>query len=304
MHISGPLRLALSFALTLMTFSVVVAQPKDASGAGGGFSVTPLYQSDSALSSGGNAGYAGLLVSLRRSWSLDGVSTLGLGLNYGHADWSFDHPRSFGGVAPWNQIDWLGVSVPYAYKADHGWALGLTPTVEYSGETGARFADALEYGVLVSGVKTMNSNLTLGIGVGVYQRIKEIKAFPVLIVNWRITDRWRLSNPLPAGPSGPAGLELSYTFGSGWEAGIGGAYRSRRFRLDSSGMVPGGLGEHSYLPILARVGRRLPYGLNLSLYAGATFNSQLRVEDQDGVRRYREDLDPSLLIGLSLGGRF
>ena len=281
--------------------SSVSAQPPSASYR---YAITPIYRMDSDLDSGGEAGYGGLLMSLGRSWSLDDRSTLGFGLDFGHQDWRFDNPGSFGGVAPWDQVDRFGLSVPFTYGTGGGWTLGISPTVEYSGESGAQFSDALEYGALLSLVKPIRDDLTLGFGFGVYGRIEETSVFPVLIVNWRITERLRLSNPAAAGPSGPAGLELSYSLGSGWEAGIGGAYRSNRFRLDRDGPFPDGVGEYRRIPVLARVGRRFSDALSLNLYAGVSVNSELRVEDANGRGLYQEDLDPAATFGLSLAGRF
>jgi hypothetical protein len=294
--------LAVGLACALVVFSAAtVAQPPSA---GYRFMVTPIYRMTSDLDSGGEARYGGLLMSLGRSWSLDARSTLGFGLDLGHLDWSFDNPVNFGGVAPWDRVDRLGLSVPFTYAAGGGWTLGISPTLEYSGESGAEVSDALEYGALLSLVKPVRDGLTLGFGFGVYERIEETSLFPVLIVNWRINERLRLSNPAPAGPTGPAGLELSYALGSGWELGIGGAYRSNRFRLDRDGAFPSGVGEYRRVPVLARIGRRLSDGLSLSLYAGVSLNSQLRVEDAKGRGLYAEDLDPAVTFGLSLAGRF
>ncbi|MGE5154497.1 MAG: DUF6268 family outer membrane beta-barrel protein [Bdellovibrio bacteriovorus] len=297
-----PLRFVSALAGGLVVLSSAAsAQPATADYR---YTITPIYQMDGDLESGGEARYGGLLLALGRSWSLDNRSTLGFGLDFGHLDWRFDNPTGFGGVAPWDQVDRLGLSVPFTYATGGGWSLGVTPTVEYSGEAGARFSDSLEYGALLSMVKPLREGLTLGLGFGVYQRIEETSVFPILIVNWRINDRLRLSNPAPAGPNGPAGLELSYALGSGWELGIGGAYRSNRYRLDQDGPFPGGVGEYRRVPILARLGHRFSDALSLSLYAGVSVGSQLRVEDADGRGLYTEDLDPSATFGLSLAGRF
>jgi hypothetical protein len=259
---------------------------------------------DSGLKSGGEAGYGGLLLSLGRSWSFDTRTRLGFGLDFGYLDWRFDVPAGFGGAAPWGQVTRLGLSIPFTYRSDGGWVLGIAPTVEYSGESGAPFSDSLEFGALLSLVKPIRGDLTLGFGLGVYDRIEETSLFPVLIVDWRITERLRVANPVAAGPSGPAGLELSYALDSGWELGFGGAYRSNRFRLDEGGPVAEGVGEYRSVPLLARIGRRFSDGLSLNLYAGVTVGSELRVEDASGRGLYSEDLDPAAIFGLSLGGRF
>lgn len=268
------------------------------------FAITPIHRMDSGLDSGGEAGYSGLLLSVGRNWSLGASSSLGFGLDLGYQDWRFESPVGFGGVAPWDQLTRLGLSVPFTYATPGGWALSISPTIEYVGESGARFSEALEYGALLSAVKSMGPDLTLGLGFGVYDRIEETSVFPVLIVRWRITERLRLSNPAAAGPSGPAGLELSYALGSGWEVGVGGAYRSNRYRLDEEGPFPNGVGAYRNVPVLMRIGRRFSDALSLNLYAGVSLESELRVEDAKGRGLFKEDLEPAGAFGLSLTGRF
>lgn len=270
----------------------------------GTYAITPVYQITGDLDSGGDADYAGVFTSIGRRWALDSRATLGLRLSFDYEDWHFHDIAAFDGVQPWNQLFRAGISVPYSYTTDNGWRLTVSPTVEFSGESGADFSDALEYGALVSGARRFGPDLTLGLGVGAYARIEETRAFPFLIIDWRITDRLRLTNPLPAGPAGPAGLELSYALGSGWEIGIAGAFRSFRFRLDEKGPVPGGIGENEYIPVVARIGRELSDSLTFNFYAGAALAGNLRVEDSDGNGLYDEDRDPAGLIGLSLLGRF
>lgn len=268
------------------------------------FSITPVYQSNGDLESGGDAGYTGVFATLGRSWTLDTHSTLRLSLGFDTEDWDFNGLAAFGGMAPWGTLYRANLSLPYSYTTDGGWRLSFSPTLEYSGESGAGVSDALEYGALVSAARRLSPDLTLGLGVGAYERIEQTRVFPFLIVDWRIGERLRLTNPLPAGPAGPAGLELSYTLGSNWEIGIAGAFRSFRFRLDDDGPAPDGIGENSYLPVVARIGRRLSGGLSFNLYAGAALSGNLRVEDENGYRLYDEDRDPAMLLGVSLVGRF
>ncbi len=266
--------------------------------------VTPVYQSDSDLDSGGEAGYAAVFTSIRGNWTLNSHSSLGLGLRFDYEDWRFNDTAILGGVQPWDRLYRLGISIPYSYTTDGGWRWTFAPTAESAGESGARVSDSLEYGALVSAARRFHPGLTLGLGVGVYDRIEETRAFPFLIVDWRITDRLRLTNPLAAGPAGPAGLEISYTLGSGWEAGIAAAYRSFRFRLDEDGPIPNGIGENQNVPLVARIGRKISDTLSFNFFVGATLAGSLRAEDQNGNRLYDVDRDPAALIGLSLAARF
>ncbi|EGV19190.1 DUF6268 family outer membrane beta-barrel protein [Thiocapsa marina] len=271
---------------------------------GASFSIAPLVQFDSDLDSGGDAAYAAILTSLGTSWRIDERSSLGVRLRLDYEDWDFDKPLGFGGEQPWDRLYRAGISVPYGFTTESGWRLGLNPTIESSGESGANFSETLEYGATASVSRAVRPDLTLGLGVGVFERIEETSAFPFLIIDWRINDRLRLTNPFPAGPAGPAGLELSYTLDSGWTAGAGAAYRSYRFRLDSDGPFPDGVGEHRFIPVFVQVGRDLTENLRINLYAGAAMETRLRVEDEKGRRLYEEDQDPAAMLGVSLIGRF
>lgn len=268
------------------------------------FAIVPIYQSDSDLDSGGEAGYSALLATLGFSWSLGARSSLGVALKYDYEDWRFSDLAAFGGDQPWDDVYRYSISLPYRYTADGGWVFGFSPTVEYSGESGAGISDSLEYGAMVSAARRMSPHLTIGAGVGVYERIDQVRAFPFLVVDWRIGDRWRLTNPLSAGPAGPAGLELSYTLGPGWETGLAVAYRSFRFRLDGGDPAPDGIGENSYVPVVARLGRKFSEELAVNLYAGLSLDGRLRLENSDGHCIYCEDRDPSAIVGIALTGRF
>ena len=90
-------------------------------------------------------------------------------------------------------------------------------------------------------------------GAGVFRQIDKTKVFPYLLINWKITDRWAINNPLPAGPSGGAGLELSYALANKWRLSGGAAYRCYRFRLSESNYTPNGIGQNSFIPVFARL---------------------------------------------------
>ena len=87
---------------------------------------------------------------------------------------------------------------------------------------------------------------------GDLREIDETKAFPFVLVDWRINDRLRLANPTQAGPAGGAGLELAWTLDDRWEIAGGGAWRTYRFRLDRNGPTPDGIGESRGVPLFLR----------------------------------------------------
>ncbi|KAA6186340.1 hypothetical protein F2Q65_05975 [Thiohalocapsa marina] len=294
-------------AVLTATLPAVVPAPVLAA-SGTSYAVVPVHEASADLDSGGDAGYTGVLTSIGHRWALDERSSLGLRLRFDYRDWDFNGLGAFGGPfggrKPWGEVYRYGVAVPYSLSTQGGWLLSLTPSIESAGESGARFSDSLEYGASLAVARSMRPDLTLGLGVGIYERIEETSAFPFIMVDWRITDRLRLSNPAATSPSGPAGLQISYALDSGFELALGAAYRSDRFRLDRNGTFAAGVGEHRSIPVLASIGRRFSPGLGLRLYAGAALNGELRVEDEGGRRLYSEDQDPAALVGLEIGGRF
>jgi hypothetical protein len=178
------------------------------------------------------------------------------------------------------------------------------PSVEYAAETGADSGKAWVWGAVASAAKSFSPNLTLGLGAGVYSQIEKTTAFPYVVIDWKIDERWRLANPFAAGPAGPAGLELSYALDGNWDAGVGAAYRSYRFRLDQSGPFPDGVGESRMVPAFLRVSRKLGAEARLDLYAAAALNGRLKLQDSGGGDLVTEDYATAPMIGLSLSGRF
>ena len=139
------------------------------------------------------------------------------------------------------------------YAFDSDLQVGVSPLFGWAFESGAKTSDALTYGAILAATKVFSPSLMLGAGVGIVRQIDDTKVFPFLIVNWQIDDRWRLGNPFPAGPAGGAGLELTYAPDDRWEFAGGGAKRSTRYRLDETGIAPGGIGENRFFPLFARV---------------------------------------------------
>jgi hypothetical protein len=224
--------------------------------------------------------------------------------NYDYLDFSFTDPVGFGGVAPWNIIQRYGVSVPLSFALRDGWSLGFVPSVDWFRENGASTDDALAWGAIVSGTKRFDNGNVIGLGVGVYDRLEDTAAFPFLLIDWRLGERWRLVNPLAAGPTGPAGLELDYEFDGGWSAGVGAAWRIERFRLSETGPVPDGIGEERGVPVFVRVTHQFGKQMALHLFAGAVVAGQLRVENSSGARLQEEDFDPAPLLALTFSARF
>lgn len=198
---------------------------------------------------------------------------------------------------PWGIVQRYGFSVPLSFQVWDDWSIGFAPSVDWVRENGASNSDSVVWGALVSGTKRFDDGNRLGLGVGVYDRIDTTAVFPFLIVDWRLGDRWRVINPLPSGPTGPAGLELDYQFDGGWTAGVGAAWRVLRFRLSDTGPTPNGIGEERGAPIFLRVTRNFSDQMALHLYGGVVVAGKLRLENSSGGLLREDDFDAAPLFG-------
>lgn len=263
-------------------------------------SLTPVYEGSSGLDGGGDAGVNSLLFQLGMQRTLSPQWVLGASLQYGRDHWRFSGPTAFGSRAPWDNVNRFVASVPLTWLASPDWRFTVAPQFEYGGETGASASQSYGYGALVTATKTFGPDLTLGLGFGAYRDIGDNTYFPVLIVDWRISPQWRLTNPFPAGPAGGAGLELDYTPAPGWEVGLGGTWRNLRFRLRDDGSTPGSIGQYRLVPVYLRASYSPDPHWNASLYAGASLAPELRLDSPLGDELLSVDKDAAPMVGATL----
>jgi hypothetical protein len=267
-------------------------------------SISGAYEGNADLDGGGEVSVWTTVLRAGVVRNLGGGNAAGVTLNYDYTDYDFSNPVGFGGVAPWNIVQRYGVSVPLAFGLPDGWTLGVVPSGDWFRENGATYGQSFVWGATVSGTKRFANGNRLGVGVGVFDRIEKTGVYPFFIVDWRLSERWRLINPLPAGPTGPAGLELDYRLGGGWDVGLGIAYRTFRFRLSETGPVPDGIGEQRGMPVFLRATYAVREQMALHLYAGVVTSGELRVEDSAGNSLRKVDYDPAPLLGATFTARF
>jgi hypothetical protein len=265
--------------------------------------VSPWFQGDADLDNGGDFRASGIFFRGGASRPVGEGFHAGLTLNYEYTDYRFSSPVAFGGIAPWDDTHRIGLGVPLVFQGAGGWSYLVTPSVDLSMEDGADTGESFEYGAVFAVAKRFDSDRQIGIGVGIFDRLEDTSVFPFLLVDWKLTERLRLVNPVAPGLTGGAGLELNYRLGDDWTVGGGGTYRSMRFRLDETGRFPNGIGEErgaiAFLHADRSFGR-----FQLNLYVGAVLAGRLEVENANGDTLVKEDFDPAPLVGGSVSFRF
>ena len=268
------------------------------------FSYTPLYQFETDLDGGGSFDVSRHYFRFGVTRTINRNLRMGLGVSYDYEKWDFNNLSNVAGASPWNSIQRPGISLPISYRFADSWTLGLSPAVELSRASGAKIDKSFTYGAVVSLSHNFGPDLFLGLGFGLFDRLEKTNFFPFIVINWKINEQLRLSNPFRAGPAGPAGLELVYSPQRNWELGVGGAYRSYRFRLDDASAVPNGVGENEFVAGFLRVQRKLGSKMSLDLATGALFAGELSIENSDGNGIGEDKYDTSPFVALTLEGKF
>jgi hypothetical protein len=293
------LRAGLSVLTLLAASSLASAQRLAPGEVSTTVNLSALTQLDTDLDQGGQFSWSGADVQMAVTRQFTPALSAGITARYGTERWSFDKPNAFGPQAPWTDIHRpsIGFNVGYALAPDL--ALFVAPQFEWAYESGASASDSHSFGAVLGATKFFSPKLFVGLGLGAFRQIDSNKYFPFVIVNWQITDEWRLSNPLRAGPAGGAGLELSYMWAQGWEAGVGAAYREYRFRLSSDAPTPNGIGQNQGVPVFARVTRSFGPAGQVDLFAGMLTGGKLQVDNAAGSKVQSSGYASAPLIALT-----
>jgi len=234
-------------------------------------------------------------------WQRGRGESIGLSIGAAAHSYSFDN---IGGTEPWDDV--ASYSLGLNWRRPHGDAgmWFVAPSVDFSGASGADFGDSLTYGTVASYAHRFSDSLTLGFGIAAFHGLEDSNVFPVILIDWQINDRWSVGNPFRPGPVGPAGIELVYAVSADFEIGLGGGWRSNRFRLDDDGTVPDGIGEVQGVPAFLRLSWKLNDAFSADLFAGMFLAGEVTLEDENGHELDSNDLDSTPLAGLSFTGRF
>jgi hypothetical protein len=212
-----------------------------------------IHQFNSDLDKGGDVRVNRYFFQFDWNKRISNTLHTGISLHYNLHDYSFSESSSLWELKTLEKVHSVGLGIKFMYMIDEDWRLFIVPSLEFSGESGAELNDSLIYGGIVATAYRISPDLSIGAGIGIFSRLEEISVFPMIVIDWKINDKLRLSNPFRGGPSGPAGLELSYAINKNWELGLGSAYRSFRFRLNEEGTASNGIFQDRAVPAWGRL---------------------------------------------------
>jgi len=237
------------------------------------------------------------------NWNLR--NSIGFSVGGGRSIYDFDGTGSFGGGDPWNKIEDTRLAVTWRFGFGKTGSFTLIPTVHLNGESGASSGDSRTYGLYAAAAWRISESLTIGPGIGFFSRLENsARIFPILAIEWDISDRWNLSTGRGLAASQGPGLTLSYKLTKDWTLGVAGRYEYIEFRLDDEGTAAGGIGRDESLPLVFLATLEPSQRFRVSVFAGVEPFGTLNIKDAQGDFVDESSYDPAPIFGAALDIRF
>jgi hypothetical protein len=264
------------------------------------FSVATGFQYifETNIDGGGELSLARVPLEITADLEISDQLDLTTNLRYELDLYDFKGPSALG-ASPWNDIHNLSINLRLVWALNQKVLLWGGPAVLWSRESGAGWGDSGMAGGFMGATYIVSRKLIFGGGLGVVTQLEDdILVYPIIILNWRITDHTYLTSR--AGPVGIAatGVELVHDLGEGWEVGVGARYEFRRFRLDDTGVAPNGVGEETNFPAWVRLSYRFDESFKLDLYMGLAMFGRLGLDDSAGTTVASTKYDPAPTVAL------
>ena len=270
-----------------------------------GLQISPLlsggavYQFEASVNDGGDFSVGRFYIEPGVALDFSRDLNLALVVGYSYDAYDFSGTTGLGSPDPWDGINTLRFSARLRWAPDDKWTVFAIPTFRFAAESGADWDDAIQGGVIAGFSYKINDKLTIGPGFGVLTQIEDDPSiFPVLLIDWQITDRLALRTGRGLGATQGPGLQLAWEFEDQWELVFGGRYERLRFRLDNSGIAPGGVGEEESIPLYLGVSYNFDRFTSVSFLAGVNLAGKLTLENSSGGRISRRDYDPAPFLGI------
>jgi hypothetical protein len=264
-----------------------------------------VHQFDTDIDNGGSFRVDRLVAQGGVTYTTTNQLSFGLALGYGFDGYKFSGSEGLGGLDPWDDIHSWRVSAPVRWRFKERWSGFVMPTVRWAGESGASAGDSFIGGGIIGFSYRISDRLTIGPGLGIFSQIEDsVNVFPILIIDWKITDTLNLQTGAGLGATQGPGLALNWRPWEKWTFSLGGRYEKLRFRLDDKGVAPDGVGEDRSFPLYLGASYRFNQHLQASLIGGVEVGGNLTLEDEGGARISKEDHDPAPFIGFTFSFRY
>ncbi len=266
-------------------------------GLGFSFSAAATHQFGSSIDTGGRFDVTRFVVRGGARWAFSEGTFVGLSVSYGFDDYDFSEAARIDGLAPWGKTRNLAVSAPMFFELGERWRMLFIPNLRMAAERTEDWGDGLMGGFISAVSYRFGDRFAIGPGVGLATEITgKPSVFPVILIDWKITDRLSLETGRGLGATRGPGVVLNYQAAKLWQLQVGFRYEQARYRLSPGAASPSGIGEDRAFPVIGGVRFGLPFAF-VSLIGGAEFGGRLRIEDRNGNFIGQSDHAPAPFIG-------
>jgi len=232
-------------------------------------------------------------------------TSVSLSLGAGRSNYEFSPEATIEGEQPWEQIEDYRISLPVRFSPSESTDVLIIPSVRTYAESNASLSDGRTEGVLAGMSWIVTESFSIGPGFGWFSELGGgSRVFPILVIDWKITEKLRLATGQGVAASQGPGLTLSYKLAEKWSLGLSGRYERTRFALEDRPSRSGGIGEERSLPLVFQLSYVPSPLVSLTALAGAEFDGRLRLEDNQGQRIAQTDFKTAPMVGLAFSARF
>ena len=298
--------LTLAAAFCLLWSHAAVAQPAQNGPVSFNFDGGIAFQSGTDLKDvEGSFSVNRWFASMGVTYAWDRRNSIGLAVGGGSSKYDFDELTGIGSGDPWEEIEDTRISLIGRFGFGERGSIILIPSARYFGEDDSKTSDGRTYGLFAAAAWRLSPDLTIGPGIGVFSRIEDgTQVFPILVIDWNISERWNLSTGRGLASSQGPGLRLTYQASEHWSMGVAGRYENLEFRLDEEGTAPGGIGRDQSIPLVATAAWKPNETVKLAMFAGMEFAGKLKLKDAYGELLSESKYDPALIYGATFELRF
>lgn len=208
-------------------------------------------------------------------------------------------------VAPWSSINTTQIDAALQWQATEQWQVFGGGMARWAAEQGGSLSDGFEGGGAIGAAYAFSKDLVLGGGVGVQTRIEDdLLIYPIIVADWQITDRLRLSTRLTTGWANQTGAEIVYAASDTVDIGVLAVFDYQRFRLSDNAPTSGGVGVTEALPVSFFMSIDACPRCSLTAFIGVNAYGRLKTTDSAGNDVWASDHDPAPVLGIQGTIRF
>jgi hypothetical protein len=261
-----------------------------------------IYRGARDIDGGGDFSASRTILGFGLSQAFGGRNSVSLGFSGGTTVYDFDDTTD-----PWGRIDTYSLATPIILEVGEAGTAVIVPIARYGGESGVAFDDGLTGGVIAAASWRFSDTLTIGPGLGVFTTLEgggEYDVFPILLIDWKITDRLSVGNGDGFGASQGPGIGVKYQLRDNLSTQLFVRFDNTEFRLDDDGPAPGGIGRDKVTSVVATAAYQPSRNIDITGFAGAELGGQLTLKDANGDTVEKRDYDPAPILGAKISFRF